>query len=226
MDELVLVVPRTALPGDAAWYGLTTDGLDDFEALIEREGRYRPRAAMEVDPSWKQVIPYLVLRDGEDWFLMRRTKAGADARLHDRSQHRRRRPHRSGRRRAPRRAAARMGRGGRRRFRAGVPPGRPAQRRHDRGRRGPPGRRVRRRCGRARRHDPRDRQAGGPLRIRGGGPCGRRPARDVEPIGVRGHDRWGPLWRRRRRPIIATPGPRPADPHPATRSEDRWRPRS
>ena len=39
---------------------------------------------MEVDRTWKQVIPYLVLRDGERYFLMRRTKAGADARLHDR----------------------------------------------------------------------------------------------------------------------------------------------
>ena len=38
MDELVLVVPRAALPGAAAWYGLTTDGLDGFEALVEREG--------------------------------------------------------------------------------------------------------------------------------------------------------------------------------------------
>jgi predicted NUDIX family phosphoesterase len=39
---------------------------------------------MEVDPSCKQVIPYLVLRDGEDYFLMRRTRAGGDARLFDR----------------------------------------------------------------------------------------------------------------------------------------------
>src|SRR3954451_23607955 len=39
---------------------------------------------MEVDPSFKQIIPYLVLRDGERYFLMRRTKAGGDARLHDR----------------------------------------------------------------------------------------------------------------------------------------------
>src|SRR5262249_26050356 len=34
--------------------------------------------------SWKQVIPYPVLRDGPAWFLMRRTKAGGDPRLHDR----------------------------------------------------------------------------------------------------------------------------------------------
>ena len=39
---------------------------------------------MEVDPSLKQIIPYLVLRDGERYFLMRRTRAGGDARLHDR----------------------------------------------------------------------------------------------------------------------------------------------
>jgi predicted NUDIX family phosphoesterase len=30
------------------------------------------------------VIPYPILRDGPRWFLMRRTKAGGDARLHDR----------------------------------------------------------------------------------------------------------------------------------------------
>jgi predicted NUDIX family phosphoesterase len=84
LDELVLVVPRPALPDGGTWYGLTTAGLDDFEALVEREGRYRPRAEVEVDPAWKQVIPYLLLRDGEAWFLMRRTRGGADARLHDR----------------------------------------------------------------------------------------------------------------------------------------------
>ena len=39
---------------------------------------------MESDPSFKQVIPYLVLRDAERFFLMRRTRAGGDARLFDR----------------------------------------------------------------------------------------------------------------------------------------------
>jgi predicted NUDIX family phosphoesterase len=39
---------------------------------------------MEIDRAWKQVIPYLVLRDGPRYFLMRRTQAGGDVRLHDR----------------------------------------------------------------------------------------------------------------------------------------------
>ncbi len=84
MTEQVLVVPRGAVVDAAGWHGLRTDGLDDFEALVDRLGRFEPRAAMEVDPSQKQVIPYLVLRDGDRYFLMRRTRAGADARLHDR----------------------------------------------------------------------------------------------------------------------------------------------
>jgi predicted NUDIX family phosphoesterase len=82
--ERVLVVPRDVVPEKASWYGLRTEGIDAFLAIVEAHGRYEPRAAMEVDPSFKQVIPYLVLRDGERYFLMRRTKAGGDARLHDR----------------------------------------------------------------------------------------------------------------------------------------------
>jgi predicted NUDIX family phosphoesterase len=83
-DEQVLVVPRAALPDRAGWYGLRTDGLDGFEALVAREGRFEARPAMEVDPDFKQIIPYLVLRDGPRYFLMQRTRAGGDVRLHDR----------------------------------------------------------------------------------------------------------------------------------------------
>lgn len=84
MPEQVLVVPRAALPDAAGWHGLRAEGLDGFEALVAREGRFEPRDEMERDPSHKQVIPYLILRDGERYFLMRRTTAGGDARLHDR----------------------------------------------------------------------------------------------------------------------------------------------
>jgi len=82
--ERVLVVPRDLVPDRASWYGLRTDGIDAFLGVVADHGRYEPRVAMEVDPSFKQIIPYLVLRDGERFFLMRRTRAGSDARLHDR----------------------------------------------------------------------------------------------------------------------------------------------
>lgn len=88
--EQVLVVPRAALMGDPGWHGLRLAGgaagigRRSFETTVAHEGRFLPRPAMEVDRSWKQVIPYLVLRDGPRYFLMRRTRGGADARLHDR----------------------------------------------------------------------------------------------------------------------------------------------
>jgi predicted NUDIX family phosphoesterase len=83
--ERVLVIPRGSIMGDPGWRGIRDDLMTgpDFEALVARVGEFRPRAEMEPDRSWKQVIPYLVLRDGERYFLMQRTKAGGDARLHD-----------------------------------------------------------------------------------------------------------------------------------------------
>jgi predicted NUDIX family phosphoesterase len=81
-EEQVYVVPRDVLPDAAGWYGLRTEGLDAFVAAAERDGRYEPRTVMEQDPSFKQIIPYLVLRDGPRYFLMQRTTAGGDVRLH------------------------------------------------------------------------------------------------------------------------------------------------
>jgi predicted NUDIX family phosphoesterase len=82
--EEVLVVPRDAVVPGAGWLGVRRDGIDAAVEAVTRGGRFVLRADAEVDPSLKQVIPYLVLRDGERWFLMRRTRAGGDARLHDR----------------------------------------------------------------------------------------------------------------------------------------------
>ncbi|MFI5226009.1 MAG: hypothetical protein ACHQ3P_04985 [Candidatus Limnocylindrales bacterium] len=83
--ESVLVVPRERVPRPS-WTGLRRDEaiVGELLATIASEARFKPRARMESDPRFKQVIPYLILRDGPRWFLMRRTRAGGDARLHDR----------------------------------------------------------------------------------------------------------------------------------------------
>jgi predicted NUDIX family phosphoesterase len=82
--ELVYVVPRTAVMDSSGWRGVRTSRLAQLLEAIEHGGRYELRDAMERDPAFKQVIPYLVLRDGERYFLMRRTRGGRDERLHDR----------------------------------------------------------------------------------------------------------------------------------------------
>jgi predicted NUDIX family phosphoesterase len=83
-DEHVLVVPRASIIPEPGWLGVRRDGIEAALAVVNAQGEFRPRAAMEADPAYKQIIPYLVLRDGPRWFLMRRTRAGGDARLHDR----------------------------------------------------------------------------------------------------------------------------------------------
>jgi len=81
--ELVYVVPRERILGPWGWHGILAAGARARLAVIATAGRFEPRAAMEADPRFKQVIPYLVLRDRGRYFLMRRTRAGGDARLHD-----------------------------------------------------------------------------------------------------------------------------------------------
>jgi predicted NUDIX family phosphoesterase len=83
-DELVLGIPRQCLHAPLDWRGVRSDGLGGYLAQIEREAEFRPRAQVEHDATWKQLIPYLLLRDGERLFLMQRTRAGGDARLHER----------------------------------------------------------------------------------------------------------------------------------------------
>jgi predicted NUDIX family phosphoesterase len=83
-DELVLIVPRDEVPGGLDFTGVVDRPFAPVLAAVAASGQFLPRGKVEEDPSKKQVIPYLVLRDGELIFLMKRTRAGGDERLHDR----------------------------------------------------------------------------------------------------------------------------------------------
>lgn len=83
-DELVLGVPSRRLMHAGSWRGVVYGNLKPYLALIGSEGEFRPRGEAEDDPTWKQVIPYLVLRDRGNIFLMRRTHVGRDERLRER----------------------------------------------------------------------------------------------------------------------------------------------
>ena len=88
MAERVLVLPRDDVPGGCDFTGLRplADGaLEALQARIVSAGVWMPRAAAEKDPSHKQLIPYVVVRDADQVFLMERTDAGADPRLHRRA---------------------------------------------------------------------------------------------------------------------------------------------
>lgn len=87
-EELVYAVPRRNLfearHRRRPWRGVLEVEAEPYLARARRYGAFRPRRDLEEDPSWKQVIPYLVVRDGARYLLMRRTRAGGDARLFER----------------------------------------------------------------------------------------------------------------------------------------------
>ena len=84
-QELVYAVPReTLFNGVTAWRGVRREDVAEILRRVDEAGAYVPRAEAERDRTLKQIIPYLVLRDGGLIFLMKRTRAGGDARLHDR----------------------------------------------------------------------------------------------------------------------------------------------
>lgn len=88
MSELVLVLPRSSVPGGCDFHGIRPADevvLADLRSAVARDGRYLERAVAEADASFKQLIPYVVVRDGDAVLLMQRTDAGGDARLHGRA---------------------------------------------------------------------------------------------------------------------------------------------
>jgi predicted NUDIX family phosphoesterase len=85
MTERVLVLPRPKVPGGCAFHGIRKAddiALQELRAAVGRYGRYLDRPIAEADANHKQLIPYVVVRQGESVFLMHRTDAGGDPRLH------------------------------------------------------------------------------------------------------------------------------------------------
>ena len=85
MTERVLVLPRSAVPGGCDFHGIRPADEAALVALrtaVAAHGRYLERPVAEEDPDHKQLIPYVLVRDRQRVFLMERTDAGGDRRLH------------------------------------------------------------------------------------------------------------------------------------------------
>ncbi|MFO0936728.1 MAG: phosphoesterase [Gemmataceae bacterium] len=82
MDERVLVIPTTHFESVGAFTGFKRAD-DRYRArLLEPTAcSFRPRSEMETDPSFKQLIPYVVLQCEGVLFHYRRGKAGTERRL-------------------------------------------------------------------------------------------------------------------------------------------------
>lgn len=81
--EQVLVVPTALFHDLGRFQGFQADGVDRYlKTLLDPAyTSFRPRVEVEEDPGFKQLIPYCLLRCGDQVFHYTRGKIGGDGRL-------------------------------------------------------------------------------------------------------------------------------------------------
>jgi predicted NUDIX family phosphoesterase len=82
-DENILVVKRSHLfaADGQAWHGLKEVDFEHYLHIINQHKEFHPRIMMEVDQSYKQIIPYLIFEHNNHYFLMQRKSDASEARL-------------------------------------------------------------------------------------------------------------------------------------------------
>ena len=82
VHEQVMVVEREALESFLVERGLVREQTDQVLDIIVDRHFFLDRPTAEVSPQYKQIIPYVLIRHGESYFLLQRTQKQTEARLH------------------------------------------------------------------------------------------------------------------------------------------------
>lgn len=80
-DEQVLVVKSDIIFKNKKWQGLKTDNLDYYVDLIKKNYEFKRRGDVETDTSYKQIIPYILFKHQDKFFLYRYLKEAGEQRL-------------------------------------------------------------------------------------------------------------------------------------------------
>ncbi len=81
-DEQVLCIRRSELFAAGEWSGLREEGVQEPLRAIRERSLFMPRRAVEEDPSYQLVIPYVVFGHAGRYLLTRRLRASSERRLH------------------------------------------------------------------------------------------------------------------------------------------------
>ena len=80
-DEDILVIKRDILFAENTWQGLQTDRIETYINCIAKHQEFLPRSLMEQDERYKQIIPYIVFRYNNAYFMMQRKASASEQRL-------------------------------------------------------------------------------------------------------------------------------------------------
>ena len=82
-NELILVVPSKIIFKNGVWQGLKKDNLDYYIDLIKNNCQFKRRGDVETDPSFQQIIPYIVFNYQDKYFLYKYLPKAGEKRLVD-----------------------------------------------------------------------------------------------------------------------------------------------
>lgn len=81
-EEMIMVVGAKKLFQDTEpWYGIKADHIQDYIDRIIACHEFQPRSLMETDPTYKQIIPYMIFANKDKYFLMQRQDNASETRL-------------------------------------------------------------------------------------------------------------------------------------------------
>lgn len=81
-DERILVIKRDSIfQYDGPWHGLKQCDYDWYLWAVEHFGQFHSRMAMENDPRYKQIIPYLIFTYQDQIFVVERKETTTEQRL-------------------------------------------------------------------------------------------------------------------------------------------------
>ncbi len=80
-NESILVIKKDLLFPDGAWNGIKQVDFTHYLDLIKKHQEFMSRGLAEENYDYKQVIPYLVFRHNDRYFLMQRKGSSSEQRL-------------------------------------------------------------------------------------------------------------------------------------------------
>lgn len=78
-----MVVAREDIARYLVHYGLVREHAEEILDVIAERHFFIDRPTAETSPEYKQIIPYVVIRNDGAFFLLQRTRKQTEARLHD-----------------------------------------------------------------------------------------------------------------------------------------------
>jgi predicted NUDIX family phosphoesterase len=85
MPKKILVFPESFMEAMPPINGFSHDAMSYGNVIFGRPGTgFRERTPeLESDPSWKQIIPYMLVKYEDNYLVYRRNKGGGEIRLHN-----------------------------------------------------------------------------------------------------------------------------------------------